>query len=117
RGVNLRVRAGEVYGLLGPNGSGKTTLIRSLIGMVRLDEGSVRVLGRSMPDLAVLPHVGYMTQAPALYPDLSVAENVRFFAAINGADANVEQALRFVAMEARRNSVVNQLSGGMRTRV
>src|SRR4030081_284725 len=77
RGVTIRVRVGEVYGLLGPNGSGKTTLIRSLLGMVKPDSGRVRVLGRTIPDLAVLPHVGYMTQAPALYPDLSVAENVR----------------------------------------
>jgi ABC-2 type transport system ATP-binding protein len=110
------VRAGEVYGLLGPNGSGKTTLIRSLIGMVRPDSGTVHVLGRRMPDLAVLPQVGYMTQAPALYPDLSVVENVRFFAAIYGAEANVDQALKLVAMEERGNSVVATLSGGMRTR-
>jgi ABC-2 type transport system ATP-binding protein len=117
RGVSLRVHAGEVYGLLGPNGSGKTTLIRSLLGMVKPDSGSVRVLGRTMPDLSVLPQVGYMTQAAALYPDLSVAENVRFFAAISGADANVDEALRFVAMEGRPDSVVATLSGGMRTRV
>jgi ABC-2 type transport system ATP-binding protein len=117
RGVSLRVRVGEVYGLLGPNGSGKTTLIRSLLGMVKPDSGSVRVLGRPMPDLAVLPRVGYMTQAPALYPDLSVQENLRFFAAITGAEANVDEALRFVAMETRRDSVVATLSGGMRTRV
>jgi ABC-2 type transport system ATP-binding protein len=116
-GVTLRVRAGEVYGLLGPNGSGKTTLIRSLLGMVKPDAGTVRVLGRSMPDLSVLPHIGYMTQAAALYPDLSVAENVRFFAAITGAEQNVDQALRLVAMESRPNSVVATLSGGMRTRV
>jgi ABC-2 type transport system ATP-binding protein len=106
-----------VYGLLGPNGSGKTTLIRSLLGMVKPDSGSVRVLGRTMPDLSVLPQVGYMTQAAALYPDLSVVENVRFFAAISGADANVDEALRFVAMEGRPDSVVATLSGGMRTRV
>lgn len=117
RGVSLRVHAGEVYGLLGPNGSGKTTLIRSLLGMVKPDSGSVRVLGRTMPDLSVLPQVGYMTQAAALYPDLSVVENVRFFAAISGADANVDEALRFVAMEGRPDSVVATLSGGMRTRV
>jgi ABC-2 type transport system ATP-binding protein len=116
RDVSLHVRRGEVYGLLGPNGSGKTTLIRSLVGMVRPDRGVVRVLGRAMPDLSVLPHVGYMTQAPALYPDLSVIENVRFFAAISGAEPNVEEALRFVALEDRRDSVVATLSGGMRTR-
>src|ERR1700730_6605193 len=86
-GVSLSVRRGEIYGLLGPNGSGKTTLIRCLVGLVRPDSGSVRVLGRSLPDLGVLGRVGYMTQAAALYPDLSVLENIRFFAAIYGAGA------------------------------
>jgi len=116
-GVDLRVRRGEVYGLLGPNGAGKTTLIRCLVGLVRPDAGTVRVLGRRLPDLGVLARVGYMTQAPALYPDLSVAENLRFFAAISGADGDVDEALRFVDMEARRSSVVSTLSGGMRTRI
>jgi ABC-2 type transport system ATP-binding protein len=116
-GVGLRVRRGEVYGLLGPNGSGKTTLIRCLVGLVRPDAGTVRVLGRRMPDLGILGRVGYMTQAAALYPDLSVAENLRFFAAISGAESHVEEALRLVDLEDRRNWVVARLSGGMRTRV
>jgi ABC-2 type transport system ATP-binding protein len=115
-GVNLSVRRGEVYGLLGPNGSGKTTLIRSLVGMVRPDAGTVTVLGRRMPDLGVLSRIGYMTQAAALYPDLSVEENLRFFAAVYGAEDNVDEALRFVDLEPRRRSVVSTLSGGMRTR-
>jgi len=116
-GVDLRVRRGEVFGLLGPNGAGKTTLIRCLVGLVRPDAGTVRVLGRRLPDLGVLARVGYMTQAAALYPDLSVAENLRFFAAISGADGSVDEALRFVDLQDRRTSVVSTLSGGMRTRV
>jgi ABC-2 type transport system ATP-binding protein len=116
-GVDLRVRRGEVYGLLGPNGAGKTTLIRCLVGLVRPDAGAVRVLGRRLPDLGVLARVGYMTQAAALYPDLSVAENLRFFAAISGADGGIDEALRFVDLEGRRDSIVSTLSGGMRTRV
>ena len=115
-GVSLRVRRGEVYGLLGPNGSGKTTLIRMLVGLVRPDQGSVTVLGRPMPDLGVLSRVGYMTQAAALYPDLSVEENLRFFAAIQGGDENIDDALDFVDLGDRRRSVVATLSGGMRTR-
>ena len=115
-GVTLRTRAGEIYGLLGPNGSGKTTLIRSLLGMVRPDAGTVSVLGTRMPNIGVLSRVGYMTQTAALYPDLSVEENVRFFAAINGALANVDQALELVALSDRRDSIVSTLSGGMRTR-
>ena len=116
-GVDLRVRRGEVYGLLGPNGAGKTTLIRCLVGLVRPDAGTVTVLGRRLPDLGVLARVGYMTQAAALYPDLSVAENLRFFAAISGAPGHVDEVLRLVDLEERRGSIVSTLSGGMRTRV
>lgn len=114
--VTLRVPRGEVYGLLGPNGSGKTTLIRALVGLVEPDAGSVTVLGRRLPNLGVLGHVGYMTQQAALYPDLSVEENVRFFAAINGGESRVREALDFVDLWPRRASVVSTLSGGMRTR-
>lgn len=115
-GVQLRVRRGEVFGLLGPNGSGKTTLIRCLLGLVRPDAGTVTVLGRRMPNLGVLSRVGYMTQGAALYPDLSVLENLQFFAAINGGEHRLDEALEFVELADRRDSVVATLSGGMRTR-
>ena len=115
-GVTLRVRKGEIYGLLGPNGSGKTTLIRALVGMVIPQRGQVEVLGRRMPNVAVLSRIGYMTQAAALYPDLSVRENVAFFAAINDALQHVDEALRFVDLYDRRSTVVSKLSGGMRQR-
>src|SRR5439155_14594520 len=115
-GVSLSVPEGEVYGLLGPNGSGKTTLIRLIVGLLAADSGSVRVLGRTMPDIGVLQSIGYMTQAAALYPDLSVEENLRFFAAINDAEAGVADALRLVELYDRRASVVGELSGGLRQR-
>jgi ABC-2 type transport system ATP-binding protein len=115
-GVTLRVRQGEIYGLLGPNGAGKTTLIRTIVGLVAPDAGEVTVLGRKLPDLDVLRNVGYMTQQAALYPGLSVEENVRFFAAINGVDGGIDEVLRFVHLDNRRSSVVANLSGGMRQR-
>jgi ABC-2 type transport system ATP-binding protein len=115
-GVSLEVQEGEVYGLLGPNGSGKSTLIRLLVGLLKADSGTVRVLGRAMPDVGVLQNIGYMTQAAALYPDLSVEENVRFFAAVNDAENGVDDALRLVELYERRHSVVGELSGGMRQR-
>jgi ABC-2 type transport system ATP-binding protein len=115
-GVTLRVRQGEIYGLLGPNGSGKTTLIRAIVGLVALDSGTVTVLGHRIPDLDILGRVGYMTQQAALYADLSVEENLRFFAAISGADGNVDEVLKTVDLEQRRKSVVATLSGGMRQR-
>jgi ABC-2 type transport system ATP-binding protein len=114
--VSLRVRRGEVYGLLGPNGAGKTTLIRSLVGLIGIDSGTIQVLGTRMPQLAVLQRVGYMTQQAALYPDLSVEENVAFFAAIHRSESGVQQALELVDLWKRRGSVVSSLSGGMRTR-
>jgi ABC-2 type transport system ATP-binding protein len=114
--VTLRVRRGEVYGLLGPNGAGKTTLIRSLVGLVAPEAGTVSVLGQRMPQLEVLARVGYMTQQAALYPDLSAEENVHFFGAIYGRVDGVRDALELVDLWDRRKSVVSTLSGGMRTR-
>jgi ABC-2 type transport system ATP-binding protein len=115
-GVTLRVKQGEIYGLLGPNGAGKTTLIRSIVGLIVPTGGTVTVLGRRMPNVDVLRRVGYMTQQAALYPGLSVEENVQFFAAINGAEGGVDDALELVELDNRRKSVVATLSGGMRQR-
>jgi ABC-2 type transport system ATP-binding protein len=114
--ITLRVRRGEIYGLLGPNGAGKTTLIRAIVGLVAPGSGSVTVLGRKLPNLDVLRQVGYMTQQAALYPGLSVEENVQFFAAIYGAEGGVKEALEFVDLYDRRKSVVATISGGMKQR-
>jgi ABC-2 type transport system ATP-binding protein len=121
-GVSLTVGSGEIYGLLGPNGAGKTTLIRALVGLVTADAGSVTVLDRRLPDRAILAEVGYMPQSPALYADLTVEENVRFFASVHGLDRQVAaqstaHALELVDLASRRRSVVATLSGGMRQRV
>src|SRR3989441_3309665 len=115
-GVDLRVRQGEIYGRLGPNGAGQTTLIRLICGLLAAHAGTVTVLGPRMRNVGVLRHIGYMTQQAALYPALSVGENVAFFAAINGADAGVKAALELVQLYDRRGSVVATLSGGMRQR-
>jgi ABC-2 type transport system ATP-binding protein len=115
-GITLHVPAGTVYGLLGPNGSGKTTLIRSLVGLVKPDEGTLNVLGAHMPRRQVLASIGYMTQAPALYADLTAEENIRFFARVQGG-GDIESALRFVDLWDRRRSITSTLSGGMRTRL
>ena len=115
-GLSLRVPRGQIYGLLGPNGSGKTTLIRSILGLVTPEEGEVEVLGRRMPEREVLGRIGYMTQAAALYTDLTAEENARFFAAIAGG-GDVGAALAFVQLGDRARSVVATLSGGMQTRL
>jgi len=120
-GLTLRVIRGEKYGLLGPNGSGKTTLIRCMVGLVLPDKGRVTVLGRTVPSAAAAARVGYMTQAPALYEDLTVVENLHFFARLFGAGADaarrIEEVLELVDLGARRRSPVRTLSGGMRQRV
>src|SRR5207253_70005 len=102
--VTLRIPRGEVFGLLGPNGAGKTTLIRSLVGLVAPEAGTVTVLGQRMPQLDVLARVGYMTQQAALYPDLSAEENVRFFGAISGRVDGVREALELVDLWDRRRT-------------
>ncbi len=118
-GLSLTVRAGEIYGLLGPNGSGKTTLIRLLIGLLKPTSGSVSVLGQLMPNKAVLAQVGYMTQACALYEELTVRENVAFFAEMCGGAARerVEEMVALVGLQERAGSLVRTLSSGMKQRV
>lgn len=120
RGLSLAVQPGEIYGLLGPNGSGKTTFIRSVAGLVRPDAGSISVLGMEPRAAVRAGRIGYMTQAAALYPELSIEENLTFFAALTGASdtkRRIEDSLRTVELLDRRRSVVATLSGGMRQRV
>jgi ABC-2 type transport system ATP-binding protein len=119
RGVDLRIRPGETYGLLGPNGAGKTTLIRMFVGLLRPTAGRVVVLGSEMPDKSVLAQVGYMTQVKAIYTDLSVRENVRFFGAMAGQrnEGRVDEVIALVDLSDWADSAVAKLSGGMQQRV
>jgi ABC-2 type transport system ATP-binding protein len=120
--VSFGVSRGETFGLIGPNGSGKTTLIRLLLGLGRPSSGIVRVLGLAMPDHRVAEHIGYMTQASALYSDLSVRDNLSFFGRLYGLQGDllrkrIDETLALVELADRGKAIVATLSGGMRQRV
>lgn len=117
-GVSLAIQPGEIYGLLGPNGSGKTTLIRLFIGLLRPTSGSIRLLGEPMPSKRILTQIGYMTQASALYDELTVRENIIFFAEMCGRlnRSWIEEVIELVDLKERADSAVRTLSGGMRQR-
>ena len=117
-GLELTLRPGEVFGLLGPNGSGKTTLIRLVTGLLKPTAGSVRVLGTEMPNKSILSQVGYMTQVSALYEDLTVQENVAFFAEMSGGvtAGRIREVIQLVDLQDRADSLVRTLSGGMKQR-
>lgn len=123
-GVDLTVPRGQVYGFLGPNGSGKSTTMRMLIGLLTPSAGAIEVLGLRIPEQAepLKRRIGYMTQRFSLYDDLSVIENLRFLAAVQGlppraARARVDEALARYRLDARRAQLAGTLSGGQRQRL
>jgi ABC-2 type transport system ATP-binding protein len=116
--LSCSVDGGSVTGLLGPSGSGKSTLIRAIVGVQTIAGGEVRVLGSPAGAKQLRARVGYMTQAPSVYGDLTVRENLRFFASVLGTPRNtVERVLGEVALEEEADRVVERLSGGQRARV
>lgn len=119
QGLSIEAKKGEIYGLLGPNGAGKSTLIRAIVGLIKPDSGRVVVLGKTMPDKNILSRVGYMTQSSALYAELTVWQNVAFFAGLLGCHDKkaIAKAIELVDLSNRTDSRVGTLSGGMRQRV
>jgi ABC-2 type transport system ATP-binding protein len=116
--LSCDIPTGSVTGLLGPSGSGKSTLIRAIVGVQRIAAGSVEVLGRPAGAKELRASVGYMTQAPSVYGDLTVRENLRFFARVLGASPDaVERAIGEVDLQPEAGRVVARLSGGQRARV
>jgi ABC-2 type transport system ATP-binding protein len=115
---DLEVSAGEVTGLLGPSGCGKSTLLRALVGVQKVAGGTVVVLGQPAGSRWLRDRIGYVTQAPSVYDDLSVAENLRFFARVLGTGPEaVGRAIDAVDLGSHRDAVVRDLSGGERSRV
>ena len=116
-GISCAVPAGSVTGLLGPSGSGKTTLIRAIVGVQIIRSGSVTVLGEAAGSAALRRTVGYVTQSPSVYADLSVRENARYFASLYGLTAaDAERAVADVGLAGAATQLVGNLSGGQRSR-
>jgi len=123
RGIDLRLRPGEIYGLLGPNGAGKTSLIRAICGRLRLDGGSVRLRGQDPARHAeARRRLGLVPQDIALYPDLTARENLEVFGRLLGLSArearsSASSALDTIGLAERADDRLGALSGGMRRRV
>ncbi|HEX6497548.1 MAG TPA: ABC transporter ATP-binding protein [Micromonosporaceae bacterium] len=116
-GISCTVRRGSVTGLLGPSGSGKTTLMRCVVGVQQVAAGTVTVLGRPAGSAALRRTVGYLTQAPSVYADLTVRENARYFAALYGLGAaEADRAVADVGLADAARQLVGTLSGGQRSR-
>jgi ABC-2 type transport system ATP-binding protein len=123
-GVTLDVARGEVFGLLGPDGAGKSTLIRMLATVLRPTSGDAEVFGESVTrdPAAVKPRIGYMSQAFSLYPDLTVSENLDFFAELRGVPraekaARAKRLLAFAGLEEFTSRQARNLSGGMKQKL
>jgi ABC-2 type transport system ATP-binding protein len=118
RGLSFTSAPGQVTGLLGPSGCGKSTLMRAVVGVQVVTSGTVEVLGLPAGDKRLRDRVGYVTQAPSVYDDLTVAENLRFFARVLGVEQDeVARCLEAVDLDSARDQVVSRLSGGQRSRV
>jgi ABC-2 type transport system ATP-binding protein len=116
-GLDLTVPSGEIVGLLGPNGCGKTTLIRSIMGVQVVAGGSVTVLGHPAGSAPLRKRMGYAAQTPSVYGDLSVTENLRYFASVLRAPrSDVDRVIDEVGLAASAHRQVGQLSEGQRGR-
>jgi ABC-2 type transport system ATP-binding protein len=116
-GISLTIPAGRVTGLLGPSGSGKTTLMRAIVGVQIVESGRVLVLGDPAGTEAQRRRVAYVTQAPSIYADLTVRENLRYFARIlDVGSERVLEVARTVDLERYLDTSTGELSGGERAR-
>lgn len=115
--LDFFVRSGTITGLIGPSGSGKTTLMRSIVGVQKHD-GKMIVLGKPAGDKRLRPKIGYVTQSPAVYDDLTVRQNLDYFSKIVGTTKkNVSEIIKSVHLVEHQDQQVRSLSGGQRARV
>ena len=116
--LSVEVPTGQVVGLLGPSGGGKSTLMRAVVGVQQVASGRVTVLGEPAGSPGLRRRVGYVTQSPSVYSDLTVRHNLSYFASVHGAPASaVEHAIDAVDLASHAEVLVGKLSGGQRSRV
>jgi len=122
--IDIEIEEGEIYGFLGPNGAGKSTTIRMLSGLLKPTEGQATVLGHDIytDTYEIKENIGYMPQKFSLYQDLTVNENLKFYASLysypkNEINSRIEELLEMVNMTEKLNSVVEYLSGGMKQKL
>ncbi len=116
-GLDCAVPTGTAAGFIGPSGCGKSTLMRAIVGVQVVEHGTVTVLGLPAGSAPLRRRVGYSTQFPAIYKDLTITENLRYFAAVLGApSSDVDRVIAEVALEEHSYALGSQLSGGQLTR-
>lgn len=121
--LNVNIPRGVTYCLLGPNGSGKTTLIRMIMGLVKADSGEIHVLDEPLNQInKIYPRLGYMPQLRPIYPDITVRDNLEFFAALYGIrgqelDRRITEVLKIVDLPETEDRITGMLSGGMYQRI
>lgn len=122
KNLTLSINEGEIFGLLGPNGAGKTTTVKIICQLLKETSGEVFVRGLKVPHNEILSDIGYMPQDLALYPELTVSQTLRFFAALYNmkreeTERRIDELTALVSLFDRKNSLVSKLSGGMKRRV
>jgi ABC-2 type transport system ATP-binding protein len=116
--IDLTVKKGTITGLIGPSGSGKTTLMRAIIGVQKITSGELTVLGAKAGNRSLRSQIGYVTQSPAIYPDLTVLQNLRYFARlVRATRTDVDIIVSTVQLQEQRNQLAGSLSGGQKARV
>jgi ABC-2 type transport system ATP-binding protein len=117
RGLTFDVPTGQVTGLLGPSGCGKTTLMRALVGVQSNVAGDIEILGEPAGSRSLRHRIGYVTQAPSVYGDLTVRQNLQFFATVLSADReSIDRAIEYVDLGDHADAMVGRLSGGQSSR-
>jgi ABC-2 type transport system ATP-binding protein len=118
KNLSADIPSGKIVGLLGPSGAGKTTLIRTIVGRQKIASGRVTVLDQDAGAAELRKDIGYMTQSPAVYYDLTVRENVRYFASMRGlGKLEAEEAIGYVKLTTNVKQLFRTLSGGQKSRV